>query len=161
MKLNIQQMDHDKAREISIWTYKDPYSMYNMDGSDECIKEFLSGYYFSVSNKEKKLIGYYCFGKFAQVPIGNQFGAYDSKEFTDVGLGIKPSLCGKGMGMDFFRKGLEFARNELSIEKFRLTVADFNERAIKVYEKLGFKKVDYFERVSDLGKIKFWIMILY
>ena len=42
----------------------------------------------------------------------------------------------------------------------RLTVAAFNERAIRVYERAGFKKVNSFERVSEHGKMEFLVMIL-
>ena len=160
MELNIKQMNYNEAKQISKWVYKEPFSIYSMDESDSCINELLNGYYFSVSDKENNLIGYYCFGESAQVPAGNRFGVYDSKDITDIGLGIKPNLCGKGLGLNFFSSGLEFARNKLSSKVFRLTVATFNQRAIKVYERIGFKKVNSFERISESGKIEFWVMIL-
>lgn len=75
-------------------------------------------------------------------------------------MGIKPNLCGQGLGLNFFSSGLEFARSKLSSKGFRLTVATFNQRAIKVYERIGFKKVNSFERISENGKIKFLVMIL-
>ncbi|WP_182629375.1 GNAT family N-acetyltransferase [Clostridium chromiireducens] len=51
--------------------------------------------------------------------------------------------------------GLDFARNKLLAKEFRLTVASFNQRAIKIYQRLGFKKVNYFERISEFGKAAF------
>jgi len=160
MELNIKQMNYDEAKEISKWIYKDSYSIYSMDESDDCINELLNGQYFSVSDRENNLVGYYCFGESAQVPIGNQFGVYDSKDFTDIGLGIKPDLCGQGLGFNFLNSGLDFARNKLWAKGFRLTVAAFNQRAIKVYQRIGFKKVNSFERISESGKIEFLVMIL-
>ena len=65
-----------------------------MDGSDDSIYEILNEKYFSVTDKENNLIGYYCFGVAAQVPAGNKFGVYNCKENIDIGLGIKPNLCG-------------------------------------------------------------------
>lgn len=161
MELNIKQMNYNEAKQISKWIYKEPFSIYSMDESDSCINELLNGYYFSVSDKENNLIGYYCFGESAQVPAGNQFGVYDCKDITDIGLGIKPNLCGQGLGFDFFNSGLDFARNKLSAKVFRLTVATFNKRAIKVYQRLGFQKIDSFESISDNGKIEFGVMILH
>lgn len=153
-------MKYDEAEQISKWVYKEPFSIYSMDGSDKCLEELLNGYYFSVSDKENNLIGYYCFGESAQVPVGNQFGVYDCKDITDVGLGIEPNLCGQGLGLDFFYNGLDFAKNNLSAKAFRLTVAAFNKRAIKVYERARFQKVSSFERISENGKTEFWVMIL-
>jgi len=160
MELNIKQMNYDEAKLISKWIYQGLCSIYSMDGSDNCINELLNGYYFSVYNKENNLIGYYCFEQSAQVPIGKQFGVYDDKDVTDIGLGIKPDLCGQGLGFDFLINGLEFARSKLSVKGFRLTVATFNQRAIKVYERIGFKRVNSFERISEIGKIEFWVMTL-
>lgn len=159
MELNIKQMNYNEAKQISKWIYKEPYSIYSMDESDSCINELLNGYY-SVSDGENNLIGYYCFGESAQVPAGNLFGVYDIKDITDIGLGIKPDLCGQGFGTNFLYSGLDFARNKLSAKEFRLTVANFNKRAIKVYERIGFKKVDSFERISEFGKTEFEVMIL-
>ncbi|SMC18524.1 Acetyltransferase (GNAT) domain-containing protein [Clostridium acidisoli DSM 12555] len=160
MKLNIKQMNYDEAKQISKWIYKEPYSIYSMDGSDNCIGELLNETYFSASDEENHLIGYYCFGESAQVPVGNQFGAYECKDITDIGLGINPNLCGQGLGLKFFISGLDYARNNLSAKRFRLTVATFNKRAIKVYQKAGFKKLNSFERITETGKTDFWVMIL-
>ena len=160
MELNIKSMNYDEAKQISKWIYNEPYLLYSMDESDECINELLNGDYFSVSDRENNLIGYYCFGESAQVSVGKGFGVYDSKDIIDVGLGMKPNLCGEGLGVNFLNNGLDFVRNHLGAKGFRLTVASFNQRAIKVYEGVGFKKVNSFERISDIGKTEFWVMIL-
>lgn len=39
-----------------------------------------------------------------------------------------------------------------------MTVATFNQRAIKVYEEVGFKKINSFERISGIGKVDFSVM---
>ncbi len=160
MKFNINQMRFEDALEISKWIYPEPYSIYSMDGSDSCIDELLNGFYFSVNDEECNLFGYYCYGQSAQVPVGKQFGAYTDDIFIDIGLGMKPSLCGQGLGFHFLCHGLDFARSKLSATGFRLTVASFNVRAINVYEKVGFKKANSFIRVSEHGEIKFWVMTL-
>ncbi len=159
MKYLIKQMNYIEAEMISKWRYTEPYSIYNMDDSRESIEELLNGSYYSALDSQDNLIGYYCFGESAQVPVGKQFGAYKSEEYIDIGLGIRPDLCGKGIGIEFLRKGIEFGQNQLYIKNFRLTVADFNQRAIKVYERVGFKKVTSFERISENEKIKFGVMI--
>lgn len=161
MELNVNQMNYNEAKQISKWIYKEPYSIYSMDGSDNCIDELLNGTYFSASDEENNLIGYYCFGESAQVPVGNQFGAYNCKDIIDIGLGINPNLCGQGLGLKFLNSGLDYARNNLSAKRFRLTVVTFNQRAIKVYQKAGFEKINSFERITKTGKIDFWVMILY
>lgn len=159
MTLFIKRMNHDEAKQVSKWTYEEPYSIYSMDEDDDTINELTDGRYFSALDEENNLIGYYCFGEAAQVPAGNQFGVYDSADMTDIGLGIKPALCGQGLGLSFMSSGLDFARDTLSAKGFRLTVAAFNKRAIKTYQRIGFKKVDSFERVTENGSLEFWVMV--
>ncbi|MGM9989032.1 MAG: GNAT family N-acetyltransferase [Bacillaceae bacterium] len=158
MKLYVKQMSMEEARQIATWTYEKPYTMYSMD--EACIPELLQGDYFAVTNSENKLIGYYCFGESAQVPAGRRTGAYVANNVVDVGLGINPELCGRGLGFEFLNKGLQFARNELDATKFRLTVAAFNQRGINVYERVGFKKVYSFQRISEMEAIDFFVMVL-
>lgn len=160
MHFNINEMSENHAKEVSTWTYNEPFSIYDGDGSDEFIKELMDGSYFSVADENNDLVGYYCFGVSAQVPAGKQYQVYDDVDFIDVGLGMRPDLCGKGNGYKFFINGLKFAENKFSSKKFRLTVAAFNERALKLYEKIGFVKTAKFERVHTDGNIPFIVMEL-
>ncbi|MGX4599017.1 GNAT family N-acetyltransferase [Faecalimicrobium sp. JNUCC 81] len=46
---------------------------------------------------------------------------------------------GKGYGTDAMKVLIDFIFNDMNINKIRLSVFSFNERAIKSYEKCGFK----------------------
>lgn len=160
MEVNIKRINYLEACEISKWTYKYCYYIYGMDQSAKSISKLRNRSYFSVTDKQNNLLGYYCFGKYAQVQAAKRFGVYDDKNFTDIGLALRPNLCCKGLGFDFINNGLKFARNHFYAKDFRLTVASFNKRAIKVYERIGFRKVNSFKIISRLGKIEFWVMVL-
>lgn len=160
MKYIIDLMNMEEAVQVSKWKYEEPYSIYSMDESEECINEFINEKFYSVKDEENKLLGYFCFGNSAQVPVGRKFGAYEDKKFTDIGLGINPNFCGQGMGYEFLKEGIKFAKNKLSFNNYRLTVAEFNIRAIKVYEKLGFKEVMKFTRDNENGTVNFIVMLL-
>jgi ribosomal-protein-alanine N-acetyltransferase len=60
---------------------------------------------------------------------------------VELGLGLRPDLTGRGLGASFIAAGLEFGRERFAPERFVLSVATFNERAIKVYERAGFARV--------------------
>jgi len=131
---NIIPMTENYAKQISNWKYDGEYSFY--DQKEEYIEEYLDGSHHACINEDGELIGYFLFGKNAQIPTVENY-VYDG-DFLDIGLGLAPNLCGKQMGLSFFNSGLDFARKTFGTTHFRLSVAVFNERAIKVYKKAGF-----------------------
>lgn len=50
------------------------------------------------------------------------------------------NLWGEGYGSDAVKVLIEFIFMQMNINKIKLNVYDFNERAIKCYEKCGFKR---------------------
>ena len=147
------------AFEISKWIYDGPYLLYSFQNTEETINELMNyEYYFANRNPGNELFGFFCFGEAALVPT------YEKEAYNeialDIGLGMKPEFCGRGLGFGFLCAGLEFAKmNKLEgRSKIRLTVADFNKRAIRLYEKAGFKYVRSLKH--DETGIKFNVMIL-
>jgi len=57
---------------------------------------------------------------------------------VEIGVGLRPDLTGRGLGLPFVRAGLELARRRCHPQTFSLYVATFNRRAITVYERAGF-----------------------
>jgi RimJ/RimL family protein N-acetyltransferase len=151
-ELNITPMTQGYARAISLWTYDGLYSFYNH--SAEPIDGFMDGTHYACTNHAGDLIGFFCFGDDARVPTVEN-DVYDDG-FLDIGLGLRPDLCGKGYGLPFLTRGLDYAEQTLSTRSFRLSVAAFNERAVKVYEKAGFSIER--EVTNSYSKSKFYIM---
>jgi ribosomal-protein-alanine N-acetyltransferase len=67
------------------------------------------------------------------------FGFAAHHDGVKFGLGLRPDLTGKGWGEACAKAGLEFAGNFFTPRRFLVQVAKFNRRAIRVYEKMGFK----------------------
>ncbi|RLQ96343.1 N-acetyltransferase [Falsibacillus albus] len=138
-------MNRLHAKQILNWKYEQPYDFYNNEENEENLAELLENHYFSAVDQHDVLIGYCCIGKAAQVPTGSQFGAY-TEEMDDIGIGLRPDLTGQGFGKTFFKSVIEFVSVKKGNGPLRLTVADFNERAIHLYKQFGFKKVLEFNR---------------
>ncbi|WP_318614763.1 GNAT family N-acetyltransferase [Sporosarcina sp. YIM B06819] len=139
MKLERKNMDEGFALEILNWRYDPPYDFYNNEYDVEAITELLEDNYSVVVNDDEEVIGFYCAGSSAQVPAGTKVGAY-TENIIDVGLGMAPTLTGKGNGFLFFSFVLESLYKTYGTVPVRLTVAKFNQRAIHLYEKIGFVK---------------------
>ncbi len=154
MDFKIIKMNSQDARSIIKWKYPKPYDLYNMDDTECSFSELLNGSYYSVYF-DNLLYGFYCFGKSAQVPIKETLDLYNEK-FLDIGIGMNPLLVNKGLGSKVLYAGLEYARKIIDINNLRITVASFNERAIKVYKKSGFEITDSFNRQKD--NTSFYIM---
>jgi ribosomal-protein-alanine N-acetyltransferase len=142
-------MTDEEAREISGWRYEPPYDFYNWTSDPDDLEELLDperrkDSYFSVFDEEGALVGF--FG----------IGAKDGT--VDVGLGLRPDLTGAGLGLDFLFAGLEFARELHSPARFTLAVATFNERAIRVYERAGFRRGRVYMHHTNGGEFQFLAM---
>ena len=151
-KMNILAMTPEYARLLSLWKYEGIYSFY--DHNEKNIEGYMDGTHYACTNEDGELIGYFCFGNDARIPTIEK-NVYDDN-FIDIGLGLKPNLCGKGFGLSFINLGLEYAEKFLQAKCFRLSVAAFNVRAIKVYTKIGF--VIDCEVTNSYFKNKFYIM---
>ena len=120
--MKIEPMTGEAFAEFAQWRYDPPYEFY--DGEAEPVKN--PERYFAVRDEDGALVGFYYFEQKGDV--------------LEYGLGLRPESTGRGLGPDFFRAGLEFGRERYRPSLVRLFVAAFNERAIKVYERAGFRE---------------------
>ena len=151
-ELNIAGMTGAYAGEIAQWRYDGIYAFYNR--KDSQTEGLMDGTHYACTDAHGKLIGYFCFGDEARIPTIEE-NVYEA-DYLDVGLGLRPELCGKGFGTAFVNLGLAYAQTHPGIDKFRLSVAAFNERAVRVYQKAGFAIVH--EVTNAYFKNKFYIM---
>ncbi|MFD0871616.1 Uncharacterised protein [Chlamydia abortus] len=143
-------MTEEYASMICSWKYDHPYSIYSMDGSEECISELMNEEYFYALDDRGELTGYLCCGNAARVPGGYAINLYNNNKYLDIGLGLKPDFTGKGNGLEFLTQGIGFLKKSYKVQHFQLVVAAFNERAMKVYERAGFIKGPCFmSKVGD------------
>ncbi|MBW4432697.1 MAG: GNAT family N-acetyltransferase [Pelatocladus maniniholoensis HA4357-MV3] len=93
---------------------------------------------------ENELIAFCCFGEDAQVSGGD----YTSTAL-DIGLGVRPNLTGQGQGQRYIADVLNFAQSTFHSTIFRVTVAAFNERALRTWKKAGFQQIQTFQARAD------------
>jgi ribosomal-protein-alanine N-acetyltransferase len=157
LKITYRFADEKSAREFVQWKYEPPYDVYNCprEKVEKAVQHNIDpeNNVYAMFNQNNKLIGYCSYGKDAQVPGGNY-----SEEALDIGLMIKPELTGQGLGAKFADEVIKNSMDKDTPKKFRVTIATFNKRAIRVWEKIGFQHTKTFERSSD--GMEFVIMTL-
>ena len=138
------------ATQIVHWRYDVPYNVYNSvsDTSEieKAIQSFLDPQndYYCLIDAHGELAAFCCFGKDAQVPGGDY-----TNTALDIGLGVRPDLTGQGQGQRYIADVLNFAHSTFHSTIFRITVAAFNERALRAWKKAGFQQVQTFQARAD------------
>lgn len=92
------------------------------------------------------------------MPSGDIEGVYSNADLLDIGLGLHPNLTGRGKGAEFIKAGLEFADSVYQPNGFRLSVAEFNKRAVSMYQKIGFEITADFQNTTENQSTRFLVM---
>ena len=157
MSYSFNKMDEISASVIPGWRYDPPYDIYNLTSDDveSVVQSMLDpqNAYLSITDEQGELVAYCCFGREGQVPGSSGTYSY----WVNV-LPNSPELTGRGLGQEFVNSVLDFARTTFAPCVYRVTVAEFNERALRVWEKAGFQRADRFQR--DRDKRPFVILVL-
>lgn len=135
----ITEMTEEYANAISGWKYDEPYAEYSMKGNEDEVNEILNGLHVAAV-EDNELVGYVAFGWSAQPRCGASDTIFDDESYSDIAVGLKPELCGKGLGRQLVKCAVSFVKELFPEDGVRLTVKSDNERAIKVYIKEGFVK---------------------
>jgi RimJ/RimL family protein N-acetyltransferase len=121
VRLRVEQATAPELDEIAGWRYEPPYDFY--DGDQEIVES--PDRYYAARDENGDVVGFYYFESRGGL--------------LEYGLGLRPDLTGRGLGLDFVRRGVEFGRRRFHPARVVLSVAAFNERARIVYERAGFR----------------------
>jgi RimJ/RimL family protein N-acetyltransferase len=141
MQLTIAQASDGVLRELASWRYPPPYDFYDGDVDPVTNPER----FFGAFDETGELVGFYYFE--------------EKPPDLDYGLGLRPDRVGEGVGLEFFRLGLKYAHEHYRPRRVYLHVAEFNERARKVYERAGFEVISRHVRsLERFGEVPFLTM---
>ena len=138
MNLTIRPASEATFRDLEAWRYEPPYDFYDGDVDPVVNPER----FFEALDEDGELVGFYYFD--------------EKGDALEIGLGLRPELTGLGLGLEFFRAGLEYGRSRFRPGRVILAVAGFNERARIVYERAGFAVVGrHMRRFERWGEVEF------
>ncbi len=142
--MKVVEWNEGYGREVATWHYDPPYDFYDL-ASDPDDKAAMhdparAAHYRAVlADGEGQLDAFWYFDW--------------PDDAVEVGIGLRPDLTGLGHGEAFLSAQLAYAAQAWQPATFRLFVADWNERAVRLYERRGFREVGRetrrFELVGD------------
>jgi len=157
MPLTFHRIDEHAARAVLAWCYPPPYELYNEDPQhlEQAVHEVLRPdyHYYRIAEGSDPLVAYCCFGLDARVGGGDY--ALDA---LDLGLMVRPDLNGQGRGREFAAAVLDFAQRTFPQTAWRVTIAEFNQRAQRAWQKLGFHHIRTFGRHGDGLPFGIWVL---
>jgi [ribosomal protein S18]-alanine N-acetyltransferase len=157
MSFAFHRLDEAAARAVVSWSYPPPYEVYNEEPQrvEQVVQALLKPdyHYYRMAEGPDPLVAYCCFGLDARVAGGDY-----ALEALDLGLMVRPDLTGHGRGGQFATAVLEFAQLTFPQKAWRVTIAEFNQRAQRVWAKLGFRQVQTFARRGDGLPFGTWIL---
>lgn len=150
--MEYHQMNDDEKQKICDWQYTGEYEIYNMPSYDE---QKQKGMGLANPARTKNYFSYFDNGRL--VGFTN---ILEEENEVFIGIGVAPELCGKGYG----QKILEIVAgicNELYPSKREyLEVRSWNSRAVKCYEKAGFRiDGEPFKQETSIGAGTFYRMV--
>jgi len=145
-------MTEADARAIIAWRYDGEYAIYNIvgDGDDftELLAEFLDrrSPYYAVRNLDMDAtgapVGFFCYGSSAGIDFDeSEPQLYNGDGSLNAGLGMRPDLTGHGFGVGFTQAGVAFGVERYHPTFIRFYVLPFNDRALRAYERAGFRRL--------------------
>lgn len=146
-------MEIHHAEDICQWDYSPPYNIYGwmpweqmqalgIEFGDPLLRE---QQYVSVVNEQGILCG------FAQL--------FPMEGVVRLGIGMRPDLCGQGMGKSFVKSIVQAALTRYPEREIDLEVLTWNQRAIRTYINCGFTITDTYERRTPTGDKPFYCMV--
>lgn len=146
MEFTFASMSDQDAHTIAGWRYPDPYSFYNLTADPDDLAELLdpqrrARWYHAVRDAQGDLVGF--------------LSLREERGTVQLGLGLRPDLTGQGHGLPFLLQALDFARTRFAATRFQLSVATFNRRAIRVYERAGFRPGRTYLHQTNGGEYEF------
>ena len=132
MRFAVRPLTQADAQAIAAWRYPGEYAFYDFAADADDLALLLDPArrrddFHAADGEDGGLAGF--------------FQVEPTAEGVELGLGLRPDLCGRGLGEGFTRLGIDLVRRLHGPVRITLAVAAFNVRAITVYERCGFAEV--------------------
>lgn len=150
-KLMYRLLTEEDKRKICAWKYDGAYEMYNLPSYEEMRTQRVG---FMNPKSEKNYIAFLDGG----VLVGF-VNILEEETEVFIGIGVNPDLCGKHYGRRMLMRAYEISKERYPNKPLYLEVRTWNTRAVKCYERAGFKiDGEPYELTTGIGTGTFYRM---
>ncbi len=148
MSIEFHPLEKQHAVKILSWRYAQPYDNYsfNRQTYDADLSYLVepNNHFFAIVNPCEALEGFCSFGADGRVSGGDY-----RIPCLDIGMGIRPDLTGQGNGRRYAQAIATYGTTRYEAKRLRVTIAEFNRRARRVWESLGFEATEKFLKTNS------------
>ena len=145
-------MTDEEKQIVCSWKYEGEYELYNLPSYQE-MKEKRWGFMNPKSEKN-----YYSFYD-GELLVGF-VNILEEETEVFIGIGANPTICGKGYGQQMLKDAYHLSKKLYPDKSLYLEVRDWNKRAIRCYQKAGFKvDGEPYELTTGVGTGSFYRMV--
>lgn len=140
--LTFRPINHDDAREIINYRYDGDYSFYDMEKTATDLDTLLNSDdfdFFIVESSDEEMVG------FIEVAFID--------DIMEMGAALVPEFMGKGLGYDYISSCVDYLIEyyDYSERQISTLIKPFDTHAIKIYERVGFTKIDENDEYVELN----------
>ncbi|QHT58750.1 GNAT family N-acetyltransferase [Paenibacillus lycopersici] len=151
-RFNVIPLSETLAEQLSAWRYEPPFDFYNWTtwqvmlelGIEFGDPDIRNRQYAAVTDADGQFIG------FAQF--------FPLLGLTRIGLGLRPDLCDRGLGVPFVQAIVAEAVRRAPADEIDLEVHTWNVRAIRTYQRAGFAITDTYAKKTPAGLVDVYCM---
>lgn len=148
--LTYHQTTEAEKYRITVWEYEGEYAIYNATPYAEQKKK---GFGFA-----NPLNHFYSF--YAGEELVGFINLYEEETEVFFGIGVAPAHCGKGYGRQMTEIACTLSRRLFPGKPLYLEVRTWNTRAVRCYQKAGFRIVgEPLRQTTSLGEGLFYRMV--
>lgn len=145
-------LTEEAKRQICAWKYDGEYALYDLPAYEEMQARQIG---FLDPKSEKNYYGFWSEGT-----LVGFVNILEEKNEVFIGIGVNPDFCGKHYGRQMLLLAYEISKGLYPDKPLYLEVRTWNARAIKCYEKAGFR-IDGqpYELTTGIGSGTFYRMV--
>jgi RimJ/RimL family protein N-acetyltransferase len=146
MKFQIAKLSQVQAKEVcDDWIYEGDYAIYNVSWADAVAQRW------SIADENKRAVQFRGVFDERNALIGFFRMTEDDQDEVEIGMGMRPDLCGKGWGKAFVDAATAYTQKRFPQKRLYLEVRIFNQRAIRCYQSAGYAVKVQHEKMTPAG----------